>query len=274
MSKLKEINRYLIDTNLPNWFEYIMVFVILVNSVLIGVETYFFSSTVLYIQNICLWIFTCEIFLRFIFRDRGRSFFQSGWNVFDLILVIINHIPLEILENSNYLFGLRVLRALRVLRLLRTTEEIELIITAFSKSLKLLGYNALFFAISLYLFAIVGVTIFKLPSETKDPLMKEKLSLYYEIAPNAPACSPDPYGSLGETTFTLFRILTGEDWTDIRYNLIKANEIGIIKIPQFAITAYHVLWFVVAVYLFTNLLIGAIVTNYQEVVNERRKNKS
>ena len=48
-------------------------------------------------------------------------------------------------------------------------------------------------------------------------------------APNAPTNSSDPYGSLDEAMFTLFRTLTGDDWTDLRYNLITAHERGIVQ---------------------------------------------
>ncbi len=269
MSKFKNLNNHLINKNIPDWFEYFIISIIIINSILIGIETYRFDVKIAFIQNVCLWIFTIEIIIRFAFRDRNKNFFKHGWNIFDIILVGINYIPIEIFENSSYLFGLRVLRAFRVLRLLKTTDEIELIISAIRKSVKILGYNALFFMISIYLFAIIGVSLFKLPKPI-DEKTSQKLEKYYEIAPNTPSCSPDPYDSLGESVFTLFRILTGEDWTDIRYNLIIAKKMGLISVPQFFITSYHVVWFIISVYLFTNLIIGAIVTNYQEVVNEKR----
>jgi len=50
-----------------------------------------------------------------------------------------------------------------------------------------------------------------------------------DLAPHAPTNSPDPFGTLGEAVFTLFRELTGEDWTDLRYNHITAYELGILK---------------------------------------------
>ena len=96
---------------------------------------------------------------------------------------------------------------------------------------------------------------------------------YVNEAPNAPVISPDPYMDLSETMFTLFRVLTGEDWTDIRYNLTTASEKGLINSPAWVITAYHVLWYVLSAFLLLNLLVGAILNNYQVIMNEFKENK-
>ena len=74
--------------------------------------------------------------------------------------------------------------------------------------------------------------------------------------------------------FTLFRVLTGEDWTDIRYNLTKASEKGLIHSPSWLITCYHVLWYVISAFLLLNLLVGAILNNYQVIMNEFKEKKS
>ena len=61
--------------------------------------------------------------------------------------------------------------------------------------------------------------------------------------------SPDPYDSLHETIFTLFRVLTGEDWTDIRYNLIYASQLKLINVSKTTITLYHVSWVILSAFL-------------------------
>lgn len=143
------------------------------------------------------------------------------------------------------------------------------------RSLSALMHNGLFFFIFMYLFAVIGVTIFKLPDPaTASPTKIKALSEYSAQAQNAPSVSPDPYGSLGETMFTLFRILTGEDWTDLRYNLVLASRMNVIDVHETIITLYHVSWFVVATFLLLNLLVGAILNNYQIVMEELKKDKN
>lgn len=271
MQQLKDLCRKLTENR---WFEIFIVIVILINSLLIGVETYTVTSWMTFIQRIILLIFTFEIIVRFIARKDIKSFFKSGWNVFDLSLVLISYIPEDMFEGSSTIMVVRVLRVFRVLRLLRTSDEIKLIIAVLSKSFSALFYNAVFFFIFLYLFSIIGVSVFRLPDyETLDAAGKEKMTELMAVAPNSPECSPDPYGTLGESMFTLFRALTGEDWTDLRYNLIKAQEYGFIHVSPTVITAFHVIWFILAAFLLLNLVVGAIVNNYQVIMEESRREK-
>ena len=271
MTAITKLCRYLTNAK---WFELAIIAVIITNSVLIGVETYKTNAIIHLVQQIILGIFTFEIIARFIARDSIKSFFKSGWNIFDLSLVLISYIPESLFENSSTIMVIRVLRVFRVLRLLRTSGEIKLIIAVLTKSFSALLYNGIFFFIFVYLFAIIGVSIFKLPDY--NSLTPEKQAAYNElmaVAPNAPACSPDPYGTLSESMFTLFRALTGENWTDLRYNLIKAHEYGLVSASPIVITNFHVIWFILAAFLLLNLVVGAIVNNYQVIMYESRRNQ-
>ena len=254
-------------------FELFISSIILINCILIGVETYFSTPLISKIQNICLIIFVVEISMRFLARDSTTSFFKDPWNNFDSLIVAISLIPESILNGSGYITALRVLRVFRILRLIRTSPEFKLIINVLFKSFRSLWYNGLFFMIFFYLFAIIGVTIFKIPNNIENDEMLKKYELFINESPNAPVNSPDPYGTLHESMFTLFRILPGEDWTDVRYNLIAASDIGLIDISKPIITFYHVLWFCVSAFLLLNLLVGAILNNYS-VVREEMDNQS
>lgn len=257
------------------WFEMGIIAIIVINSLLIGVETYQSNTTIALVQNIILYIFSVEIGLRFIASDSLKSFFSSGWNVFDLSLVLIGFIPETMVENASAMMALRVLRVFRVLRLLRTSREMKAIITVLIRSTSAMFYNVVLFIIFIYLFAIIGVSLFRLPDPgtiSGDELQRyEKLM---EIAPHAPANSPDPFGTLGESMFTLFRELTGEDWTDLRYNHITAYELGLIKTPPVVINIFHISWFVLAAFLLLNLVTGAIINNYQTVMDHKGDDKA
>ncbi len=269
MQSLKQLCRDLIN---KKWFEIGIVIVILVNCILIGVETYGSNDKVHLIQTIILGIFTFEIVTRFVARESIKSFFQSGWNIFDLSLVLISYIPESLFEGSSTIMVIRVLRVFRVLRLLRTSQEIKLIIAVLTKSFSALFYNGVFFFIFLYLFAIIGVSLFRLPAyDSLDSTQQQKYVEMMGIAPNSPECSPDPYGTLSESMFTLFRALTGEDWTDLRYNLIVAHDYGFVHAPVWVITSFHVIWFILAAFLLLNLVVGAIVNNYQIIMEESRR---
>ena len=275
MSKIKEIAS-LIAHNKE--FELFITGIIILNSVLIGVETYTDNLTVKMIQQGILYIFTFEILMRFIAAKSIKEFFCDGWNVFDLTLVLIGYIPETLFASASMMTALRVLRVFRILRLLRASKEIKLIVTVLVKSMTSMFYNLILFLIFVYLYAIAGVSMFRLPDPTT--LEGEQLAKYeklMEVAPNAPSNSPDPFGDLGEAIFTLFRELTGEDWTDLRYNHITASEYGIIHVNSAVITTYHVSWFCLAAFLLLNLVTGAVINNYQIAIDEedeKKKDKS
>ena len=272
MQKIKERCQNLVSNR---WFEFLIVGVIILNSFLIGVETYIITPTILLIQHTILGIFTFEIVVRCIARKDMKSFFQSGWNIFDLSLVLVSYIPESLFEGSASIMVIRILRIFRVLRLLRASDEIKLIVAVLSKSISALFFNGLFFSIFIYLFAIIGTLLFKLPDyNSLNPDMQANFQKYMEIAPNSPISAPDPYGTLAESSFTLFRALTGDDWADLRYNLVKAHELELIHASSLVITAFHVIWFILAAFLLLNLVVGAIVNNYQIIMEESRKKKA
>lgn len=251
-------------------FELSITAIIIINSVLIGVETYTNDLVIQSIQKIILGIFTAEIIVRFIAADSIKSFFKDGWNLFDLSLVIIGYLPENLIANGAAMTSLRVLRVFRVLRLLRASKEIKLIVTVLMKSMTAMFYNVILFFIFIYLYAIIGVGIFRLPKP--DTLSGERLAQYEQYV-EAVGSDKDPYGTLGEAMFTLFRELTGDDWTDIRYNHITACECGILKLNPTVVTIYHVSWFILAAFLLLNLVTGAIVNNYQLAIDEQNAKK-
>jgi voltage-gated sodium channel len=253
-------------------FEIVITLIIIINSILIGVETSYSAFWIWLTQKIILGIFTIEIVLRFIAADNVKSFFKDGWNVFDLTLVIIGYIPSSISINTSAMMALRVLRVFRVLRLLRVSKEIKLIISVLLKSMRSMFYNVILFLIFIYLFAIVGVGLFKMPTpDNLDATQVEKYELYKENALNLSYSSPDPFASVGEAMFTLFRELTGDDWATLRYNHTLASDYGLISCSSTVINLFHIIWVVISAFLLLNIVTGAIINNYEEVLREQQE---
>ncbi len=269
---LKSISTSLLS---KKWFEPFILTVILINCTFIGVETYIQPNWILLFQKVALVIFAVEILIRWIARESVKSFFKDAWNVFDLTIVLVSLTPEALFENSSWIICIRILRVFRVLRLLRAAEEVKLIVAVLIRSFSALTYNGLFFLIFMYLFSLIGLNLFKLPeANTADEDTLIRLTEYYDTAPNAPEISPDPYGNLSESMFSLFRVLTGEDWTDIRYNLLVAEELDLIHASAWVVTLFHVLWYILSAFLLLNLLVGAILNNYQVIMEEARSKKS
>lgn len=271
MNAFQEKCKSIINSKL---FDIFITVIILANSTLIGIQTTYNPWGIQMAQKFILYIFTIEVIIRYFAAGNIKEFFKEGWNIFDLVLVIIGWIPATIVSNAAAITALRVLRVFRVLRLLRTLDEIKLIVAVLIRSMRSLLYNGLLFLIFMYLFAVAGVAMFRLP----DPqsLSIEKLEAYEKLfsdAPHSPSNSPDPYGNIGEAFFTLFRALTGEDWTDLRYNLITASELDLIHVSPGVVTTFHVVWFCLAAFLLLNLVTGAVINNYQLSIEEAEERK-
>ncbi|MFN0133947.1 MAG: ion transporter [Phycisphaerales bacterium] len=218
-------------------FNNFVVAVILVNAALIGLSTYITDATTLRviagIEATCVVIYLVEIVLRFLARDSTRHFFRDGWNIFDLVIVIAAIIP----ASNGIGPVLRILRVFRVLRLVKTIPELRLIVTVLIRSVVSMKYVALLATILFYVYALIGVKLFGGNGHPMQPY----------------------FSSIHEACFTLFRILTGDDWTQMRYELAQAGH------PLWAFTAFQVSWIVVATFLLVNLIVGAVINNYQKV---------
>ena len=228
--------------------------VILINAAFIGVETFHTSTAITAIQTIALGIFTLEIALRFIGKKSSKEYFLNGWNIFDIIIVSICYIPEAWIANSAALSVFRIMRVFRILRLLKTLPELKIIVNVLLRSLKSLCYTFLLLLIFMYMYAVMGVILFKGGPAAANG---------FEIGPQ----SPDPYGTITEAFFTLFRIMTGEDWTDLRYNLLGGQVNGA---SDLIVTAFHVSWIGLAAFLLINLVVGAVVNNYEQVMTEAK----
>jgi len=218
-------------------FNNFIIAVILFNAILIGLSTYMTDATVLRViaalETVCVAIYLVEIALRFSARESTAAFFRDGWNIFDIVIVIAALLP----ASNGIGPVLRILRVFRVLRLVKTIPELRLIVTVLLRSVVSMKYVALLATILFYVYAVIGVKLFGSAGHPMQPY----------------------FSSIHEACFTLFRILTGDDWTQMRYELAQAGH------PLGAFTAYQVSWIVVATFLLVNLIVGAVINNYQKV---------
>jgi len=207
--------------------------VIVANALLIGIETYVQHPALKALETVFLVCFVAEIVLRFLGRQSTRSFLTDGWNIFDIVIIAAALVPPSP-ELGPLVPILRILRVFRVLRLVKSVPELRLIVTVLAKSIVSMKYIALLAMILFYVFAIIGQQLFG-------------------------RYQPE-YATLHESLFTLFRILTGDDWATLRY-------IGQEKVhsARWFVTAFYILWISFGTFVLINLVVGAIVNNYDKV---------
>lgn len=218
-------------------FNAFIVGVILLNAALIGLGTYLDDPSavraIAVIETVCIAIYVVEIILRFLARDSVASFLRDPWNIFDIVIIAAALVP----ASSAIGPVLRILRVFRVLRLVKTVPELRLIVAVLLRSVASMKHVAVLAVILFYVYAVIGVKLFGADTHPMRP----------------------HFATIHEACFTLFRILTGDDWTQMRYDLAQTGH------PLGAFTAYQVSWIVIATFLLVNLIVGAVINNYQKV---------
>ena len=203
--------------------------VILFNAVLLGLET---SKTVMavagplitFLDSLCLAIFVLEIGAKLI-AYRGQ-FFRSGWNIFDLLIVLISLIP-----GTG---GLTVLRALRILRLLRVVSvapSLRRVVEGFVTAVPGMGSVFLLMALIFYIGAVMATKLFG-------------------------EAFPQWFGTLGQSGYSLFQIMTLESWS---MGIVRP----VMEVYPYA-WGFFVPFIMVTTFAVVNLLVGLIVNSMQD----------
>lgn len=210
---------------------------ILINAVTLGFETDQgildrYGAALHTFDRAVLIVFSMEIALKF--YAYRLSFFRSGWNIFDLVIVVISWVPAQ-----GAFAVLRTLRILRVLRLISIVPQMRRVIMALGYSLPGMGAVIGVLVILFYVSAVLATKIFGAHS---DPLMIEY------------------FGSVSASAYTLFQIMTLEGWSDgiVRPTMKLFPQAWIFFIPFIIVTSFAVL----------NLFIGIIVDAMAFVANE------
>lgn len=211
-------------------FQKFIVGLIVLNSITIGIETSdswmesygrFFDD----LDNIILGIFTLEILLKIYSFD--FRFFKDPWNLFDFGIVFISILPA-----AGSISVFRTLRILRTLRLIKNIPKLRIIIEALIKSIPSIGWVMLLLAVVFYIFAVLGT------------------NLYGDAF-------PELFGTIGDSMFTLFQIMTLESWSS-----------GIAR-PMMEVMPYAYAFFIpfilIATYTTLNIFIAIVVNTMNEM---------
>ena len=216
-----------------------IMLLIVVNAVILGLETMApvmqrFGEILTTLDQIILGVFVIEILLR-IFAHRLR-FFRDPWSLFDFSVVAIALVPA-----SGPFAVLRALRVLRVLRLLTLVPSMRRVVGALLSSIPGLGSIALVLMLIYYVFAVIATKLFG-------------------------ASFPQWFGTIGESLFSLFQIMTLESWS-----------MGIVR-PVMEVHPnawiFFIIFILIATFTMLNLFIAIIVNamhSFTEDENRERR---
>ena len=207
--------------------------VIIFNAIILGLET---SSTMMSnfggliqaLDKICLLVFVVELVLKLVvYRFR---FFTNWWNIFDTLVVAVSLVP-----SGGSFTVLRALRIFRVLRVISTAPRLRRVVEGFITALPGMASVFLLMAIIFYIGSVISTKLFG-------------------------ASFPEWFGTLGQSAYSLFQIMTLESWS-----------MGIVR-PVMEVYPYAWVFFVpfivVTTFAVVNLLVGLIVNSMQDAHHE------
>ena len=208
--------------------ERVVMTLIIINAILLGLET---SVTVRahiggllqVLDQAILAVFVAEILARLVVH-RWR-FFRDPWSVFDFIVVGIAVVP-----TTETFSVVRALRVLRVLRLITAMPSLKRVVAGLLTALPGMGSIVLLIGLIYYVFAVMATKMF---GDAK----------------------PELFGTLGDSLFTLFTVMTLEGWVD-----------GVTK-PVMETHPWAWIFFIVFIvfttFMVLNLFIGVVVNAMQ-----------
>lgn len=213
----------------------VIITLIVLNGITLGLETWPAAmasvGTALHVFDVVvLAVFSLEIAAKLAYRRGG--FFRSGWNVFDFVIVAIALIPA-----AGPFAVLRALRILRVLRLISAVPSMRRVVSALLAAVPGLLSVGSIIALCFYVGAVLSTKLFG-------------------------ASFPEWFGSIGESMYTLFQVMTLESWSMgiVRPVMDKYPFAWVFFVPFIVAMSFAIL----------NLFIGIIVDAMQTVHEHER----
>ena len=213
-------------------FQQFITWVIVLNAVTLGLETS--SHVTLYLEvvlhvadRIMLGIFVVEIGLRL--YAAGGKFFTDAWNVFDFIVVGISLIPA-----TGPFSVLRALRVLRVLRLISAVPAMRRVVSGLLAAVPGMASIGALLGLVIYVAGVMATKLFG-------------------------GISPEYFGDLGTTLFTLFQTMTGEAWPEVARSVMVEAPLAWI---------FFVIYILVSSFAVLNMFIAVIVSGMEREVTD------
>ncbi len=203
-------------------FERVVVCVITLNALTLGIETFPSAmqshGEILHLIDLSfVAFFVVELTLRIYVHRAAFFHYREGWNWFDFLIVLLTLMPF-----AGNISALRAFRILRALRLLSAVPALRKVITGILRAIN--GFAAVL-AVLLVVNYVAAVMVSKLYG----------------------AEFPDRFGNLFKSLFSLFQIMTLDDWTGIAGPVID-------KYPAAAV--FFIGFICVTVFLLLSIIVG------------------
>lgn len=209
-------------------FQYTISMVILVNAVALGLATSPWlddlTGVLTSVDKVAVGIFVVELLAKlYVYRWR---FFRDPWNCFDLVVVAVALVPA-----TGPFSVVRSLRLLRMLRLISTVPSMRRVVSTLLAAMPGVASIVGLLVLLIYVAAVMGTTLFG-------------------------AQSPDHFGDLGQSLWTLFQVMTGEAWPDVAADVMDEQPMAWV---------FFLIYILISTFVVLNLFLAVIVSAMESV---------
>ncbi len=254
-----------VDGKADTPFEYLVLILIVVNTISLGMETSRaiveqHGRLLVLVDQVCLLVFLIEIGIKFIafnrefFAERrvdektGKpSLHANYWNIFDLTIILISLIaslsysPLlrtfSIFRSIRVINAIRSFRIVKALKLINNVSRLRTLLKAIVGAIPNIAWTFSLLAILAYVYAIIGTHFFR-----------DAFPLFFD--------------GLGKSLLTLCQITTFDDW------------VSDVSRPVIAVYPWSWLYFASYVFLTAFVMMNVIVGIIVDSINSERENKA
>ncbi|KAM6311258.1 voltage-dependent L-type calcium channel subunit alpha-1S isoform 4-T4 [Podargus strigoides] len=254
-----------------SYFEYLMFFLILLNTICLGMQHYNQSAEMNHISDILnvafTILFTLEMILK-LMAFKAKGYFGDPWNVFDFLIVIGSIIDVILSEiddsddNSRVsITFFRLFRVMRLVKLLSRGEGVRTLLWTFIKSFQALPYVALLIVMLFFIYAVIGMQMFG------------KIAMVdgTEINRN------NNFQTFPQAVLLLFRCATGEAWQEIllgcSYGKLCDPESDFAEGEEYTCGTgfayfYFISFYMLCAFLIINLFVAVIMDNFDYLTRD------
>lgn len=208
-------------------FKNTVMALIVLSAVLLGLETARtlpanIQRLIIFLNQVILALFTVEIILRISAHRLG--FFRDSWSLFDFVIVVV-----ALISPTGPFQVIRALRILRAIRLVSTVPSLRRVVEGLFGAVPGIASVMFLLLLVLYIAAVMATVLFR-------------------------DISPEAFGHLGLSLFSLFQIMTLEGWSDIAQKVMSVYPWAWV---------YFIGYILIATFLVLNLVIGVVVGSIQ-----------
>ncbi|KAM3956913.1 muscle calcium channel subunit alpha-1 [Aphomia sociella] len=234
-------------------------------------------------------IFTLELFLKLITYGlllHQGAFLRSAFNVLDMLVVCVSLISMSFKSGSiSVVKILRVFRVLRPLRAINRAKGLKYVVKCVIVAIKTIGNIMLVTYLLQFMFAVVGVQLFKgkfFSCNDISKMTKNECQGTYLVFENRNYVVKDRewkrydfhFDNVMKGMLTLFTVSTFEGWPGLLYVSIDSNAEDRGPITNFRpiVAAYYIIYIIIIAFFMVNIFVGFVIVTFQNEGEQEYKN--